>query len=175
MTFDLYYTGLTTEPTAASCTVDNKVNLAAILAQESVAVVGNGDYTTGPIAVPKAGYYAWVAHYSDDTNGNRADSPCDDANETSFVVAAEPGIVTVVPQVRRQRLVRQPDEPHDRCDALGNLDGRHRVDSASTAVRPVHIRPGQRGLHASQDRRHRRVDGTFAGNGFYASLPVLVT
>ena len=77
VTFDLYYTGLITEPTAASCTAANKVNVAPILALESVAVVGNGDYTTGPITVTKAGYYPWIAHYSADTKGNQSfDSPC---------------------------------------------------------------------------------------------------
>ena len=70
VTFDLYYTGLTTEPTPTSCTEDNRV-LASIPATKTVAQVGNGDYTTGPITVVKAGYYAWVAHYSGDTNGNR--------------------------------------------------------------------------------------------------------
>jgi len=99
VTFDLYYTGLLTEPTADSCTPAYLVT-AGIPARESVALIGNGEYTTGEITVLKAGYYTWVAHYGNDTNGNRSfDSPCDDTNETSFVQPLRPGLTTVAQAV----------------------------------------------------------------------------
>ena len=50
VTFDLYYTGLTTEPTPTSYTPANRVP-ASIPATKTVAQVGTGDYTTGPISV----------------------------------------------------------------------------------------------------------------------------
>ena len=100
VTFDLYYTGLTTEPTPNSCTPAAKVNTSPIPALETVASVGNGDYHSGPISVDKAGYYAWIAHYSGDSNGNRAvDGACDDVNETSYVQPLQPGITTVAKAV----------------------------------------------------------------------------
>lgn len=95
VTFDLYFTG-GSEPTEDSCT-DGSLVQAGIPATETVD--GPGQYSTGPVLVSNAGYYAWVAHYSGDQKGNRPVSgACDDEGETSIVTPAKPGITTVVPQ-----------------------------------------------------------------------------
>ena len=174
MTFDLYYTGLITEPTTNSCTAANLVTSPRSPPSSRWRQVGNGDYTTGPITVSKAGYYAWVAHYSDDTNGNHSfDSPCDDTHETSIVVPAVPGIVTVVPQTD----VTLSDSPTNLTDTatLSGASANATGSISFTLYGPFAIDPGN--ADCTQDKVVGTVgiDGTFAGNGTYASLPVLVT
>lgn len=95
VTFDLYGP-FTTDPTPTSCTAATKVNTTPIAATR--AVNGNGDYTSVPVAITTAGFYAWIAHYSGDGNGNRAVSgACDDEGETSYV--AGPGVLEIVKAV----------------------------------------------------------------------------
>ena len=170
VTFDLYYTGAA-EPTKDSCVPGNLVT-AGIAATE--AVDGPDDYTTGPVAVTKAGYYTWVAHYSGDNNGNRAVSgECDDVNETSIVVAAEPGIVTVVPQSHVD-LSAATTTLTDSATLSGASSG------ATGAVTfalygPFTTQPAQG--DCTTGKLVATVDSTeaFTGNGTYTSKPVTVT
>ena len=95
VTFDVYGP-FATDPTGASCTAAAKLNTTPIAATRTV--TGNGDYTSVPVTVTRAGFYAWIAHYSGDGNGNRAVSgACDDAGETSYVVG--PGALSIVKTV----------------------------------------------------------------------------
>src|SRR5262249_56701105 len=40
------------------------------------------------------GTYRWIAHYSGDANNNGFDTACNDANESSTIVKASPGLTT---------------------------------------------------------------------------------
>lgn len=174
VTFDLYYTGQT-EPTTASCTAGNLVQ-AGIPA--TAAVDGPGDYTTGPVSVDHAGYYAWVAHYSGDSNGNRAVSgACDDTGETSLVTGAEPGITTVVPN----STVTLTGEPTVLTDKA-TLSGATANAAGSITFQlfgPFTSDPGPGDCIASGPGENL-VDTvgsveTFSGNGDYHSLGVTVS
>jgi uncharacterized repeat protein (TIGR01451 family) len=169
VTFDLYYTGLTTEPTVNSCTEDNLV-AAGIPATGSVH--GPGDYTTGAYGVSQAGYYVWVAHYSGDENGNRAvDAPCDAANETSYVQPLQPGITTVAQVVDQQLPGIELYDTAKVSPVTGDLDvtvanvdfylyGPGDTGCTGTPVftsldRPVTVKPdGQNGFYAEATSQH---------------------
>ena len=98
-------------------------------------------YTTGPISVTKAGFYAWVAHYSGDTNGNRAvDGTCDDANETSFVEPLKPGLTTVAQAPDKQL----PDTKL--YDTAKVLPVTETLDTTGGQRRLLPLRPGRRHL-----------------------------
>ena len=57
-------------------------------------------YESGAVSVSSAGYYAWIAVYSGDNNGNSpVAGACGDANETSHVEPGKPGITTVAKAV----------------------------------------------------------------------------
>src|SRR5205085_2674129 len=48
----------------------------------TVAVNGNGTYTSAPFTVTAAGTYRWVATYTGDTNNNTVTAPCNAPGET---------------------------------------------------------------------------------------------
>jgi hypothetical protein len=60
----------------------------------TVPVSGNGDYGSGDFTPTAAGTYFWTASYSGDANNLAASTACGDANESSVVNKAQPGIVT---------------------------------------------------------------------------------
>ena len=150
--------------------------LASIPATKTVAQVGNGDYTTGPITVVKAGYYAWVAHYTGDTNGNRDfHSACDDTNETSYVQPLQPGLTTVAQAADK---VLPGTDLYDTAkvvpvtdDVTGNVDFRlYGPDNATCSGDPVFMslnRPitvvsdGAGGFYATAESEH--YSGAVAG------------
>jgi hypothetical protein len=60
----------------------------------TVSVSGNGDYNSGNFTPSAVGTYYWTASYSGDANNAPSASACGDANESSVVNKAKPGIVT---------------------------------------------------------------------------------
>src|SRR3989442_1217059 len=66
----------------------------ALIFTNTVAVSGNGDYTSASFTANVAGTYRWTASYSGDANTNIAATSCNDANETVVVTKASPAITT---------------------------------------------------------------------------------
>jgi uncharacterized repeat protein (TIGR01451 family) len=57
-------------------------------------VTGAGSYTSSDYTATLVGTYRWIAHYSGDGNNAAVDTKCTDANESSTVNQATPGIAT---------------------------------------------------------------------------------
>jgi hypothetical protein len=57
-------------------------------------VMANGPYTSDLLTVNQVGAYRWVAAYSGDFNNNATLNKCNDPNETSTVVKANPTLTT---------------------------------------------------------------------------------
>ncbi|MGV1046940.1 MAG: beta strand repeat-containing protein [Solirubrobacterales bacterium] len=62
--------------------------------QKTVTVSGNGSYDSTGFLTTAAGSYRWTAAYSGDANNSAVTSACNDANETSTVAKATPGLVS---------------------------------------------------------------------------------
>ena len=61
----------------------------------SATVNGTGDYTSGPFTTTAVGVYRWRAFFTDtDGKNNDVSTPCNDANESSTVNKATPGLTT---------------------------------------------------------------------------------
>ena len=60
----------------------------------TVSVNGNGNYNSGNFTPTTAGTYLWTASYSGDTNNKPVSTSCGDANESSVVNPAQPGLTT---------------------------------------------------------------------------------
>ena len=61
----------------------------------TVAVAGNGDYTSAPFTASTPGLYRWIAAYGGDGANTAVTGACDDANESTVVTSATPTLVTV--------------------------------------------------------------------------------
>ena len=59
-----------------------------------ITVNGNGSYPSGSYTPGSVGTYYWIASYSGDLNNSPSTGACGDANETSTVIKASPGIST---------------------------------------------------------------------------------
>jgi hypothetical protein len=59
----------------------------------TLAVAGNGSYTSANFTPSVVGMYRWIATYSGDTNNAAAETACNDANE-SVTVSASPRVAT---------------------------------------------------------------------------------
>src|SRR5207244_3802527 len=66
----------------------------AVIFSSTVAVSGNGDYTSASFTANVAGTYRWTASYSGDANNNSAATSCNDANESVVVTKSSPAITT---------------------------------------------------------------------------------
>src|SRR5207253_343280 len=60
----------------------------AVIFSSTVAVSGNGDYTSASFTANVAGTYRWVASYSGDANNTIAATSCNDANGSVVVTPA---------------------------------------------------------------------------------------
>jgi uncharacterized repeat protein (TIGR01451 family) len=67
--------------------VNCKNQIALTPAQSTVAVNGNGDYQSGNYVPTAPGTYYWTASYSGDAKNQAISTACNDANESSFVLA----------------------------------------------------------------------------------------
>jgi hypothetical protein len=76
ITFDVYAPGDTTCATPLTAPTGNTVS-------------GSGDYTSGNFITTTFGIYRWKAHYSGDANNNAVNTACNDAGESSTVVAID--------------------------------------------------------------------------------------
>ena len=66
----------------------------AAFTSAAIPVSGPGNYNSGSFTPTAVGQYRWTATYSGDANNQSASSPCNAANESSFVVKAKPAIST---------------------------------------------------------------------------------
>jgi hypothetical protein len=82
ITFDLY------APSDSTCT-------SRVVFTSTVAVSGNGDYTSASFVPPDAGAYHWVASYSGDAVNHPSGTSCGDPGES--VVVRPPSITPVAP------------------------------------------------------------------------------
>src|SRR4029079_18887016 len=57
-------------------------------------VTANGDYTSGDYTTTAVGTIYWIASFSGDANNGTVSTACGDANESSVVGPATPGITT---------------------------------------------------------------------------------
>jgi outer membrane protein assembly factor BamB len=61
---------------------------------DTVAVSGNGAYTSHPFTPTAPGTYRWSAQYLSDANNAGSSSPCNSANESVTITKAQPSIST---------------------------------------------------------------------------------
>jgi outer membrane protein assembly factor BamB len=61
---------------------------------DTVAVSGNGTYTSDPFTPTGPGTYRWSAQYLSDVNNGGSSSPCNSANESVTITKAQPTIST---------------------------------------------------------------------------------
>jgi hypothetical protein len=61
----------------------------------TVAINANGTVTSAPYTPTTAGTYHWLASYGGDANNMAVTGACNDANETTDVAKATPGITTI--------------------------------------------------------------------------------
>src|SRR2546421_654360 len=73
---------------------DTTCQTALTPAPTSATVSGAGNYDSGNFTTAAVGSYRWIAHYSGDANNNAVDTACNDANESSTVNKATPGLTT---------------------------------------------------------------------------------
>jgi hypothetical protein len=66
----------------------------AAFTSAAVPVSGPGNYSSGAFTPTAVGQYRWTATYSGDASNQSAASPCNAANESSFVVKKVPAIST---------------------------------------------------------------------------------
>src|SRR3989442_1477950 len=66
----------------------------AVIFSSTVAVSGNGDYTSASYTANQAGTYRWVASYSGDANNNIAATSCNDAKERKSVAKAKRAVLS---------------------------------------------------------------------------------
>jgi len=66
----------------------------AVFTSAPVTVAGAGTYPSGPFTPTTVGTYRWKAAYSGDANYDPITTSCNDANETSVVGPATPGLTT---------------------------------------------------------------------------------
>lgn len=129
---------------------------------------GEGEwvYESGARPVPDSGYYAWIAVYNGDGNGNRAVAgECGDPNETSYVEPLQPGITTVaqaedaqLPGIELYDTAKVSPVTADLDTAVANVDfylyGPGDTDCSGTPVftsenRPVTVVQGDNGYYAT--------------------------
>src|SRR5205807_2658841 len=63
-------------------------------APTSATVSGAGNYDSGNFTTAAVGSYRWIAHYSGAVPTRRSSALCNDANESSTVNKATPGLTT---------------------------------------------------------------------------------
>src|SRR5437763_234658 len=66
----------------------------SVIFSSTVAVNGNGAYTSASFTVTAAGTYRWIAIYSGDASNNTVTSPCNAPGETVTVGKTSPSITT---------------------------------------------------------------------------------
>lgn len=146
-----------------------------IFTSTPVAVSGPGTYGPVTTTVASAGAYYWIATYSGDpaTGTLGVAGECGDEGETSTVVPAQPGIVTVVPDFS----VALTGEPTQLTDTA-TLSGASANATGTITFRlygPFGADPGRGYCTAAKLFGTVGSVGPFSGNGRYTSEPLTIT
>ena len=164
------YGPLSADPTGdpTACVGDPFATVAA-----TDVVSGNGNYTSADVKVTDTGYYVWVASYSGDANNDPAAEGCGSATEVVQVKKSQPTITTEAQQ-DTVALGMLPTVLTDKATLSGA------TADAGGSIRFVLYGPFADAPEADDCSLGKAVAEvttveTFAGNGSYASMPVVAS